>query len=83
MRAEELAEQARLHLQSIFGAGGLAGAFELPADPRAADQTAQTIGTSRVSAEAQTEGISPFSVDSDVRFPLEGFRASNSLPRIS
>ena len=57
------------------GGAGFAGVPKIaPGGVYAADASSQTIGTKGANAAAQTAPGSPFTVEGDLRFPLESMR---------
>ena len=57
------------------GGAGFAGVPKIaPGGVYAADASSQTIGTTGANAAAQTAPGSPFTVEGDLRFPLESMR---------
>ena len=57
------------------GGAGFAGVPKIaPGGVYAADASSQTIGTKGANAAAQTAPGNPFTVEDDLRFPLEGMR---------
>ena len=50
-----------------------------PAGRRTADANPQTIGTTGPSEETQTSYGMPFTMESDIRCPLEGMRNTSSF----
>ena len=57
------------------GGAGFAGVPKIaPGGVYAADASSQTIGTTGANAAAQTAHGSPFTVEGDLRFPLESMR---------
>ena len=47
----------------------------------AADANSQTIGTRGATAATQTASGNPFTLEDDLRFPLEGMRNTSTFPR--
>ena len=57
------------------GGAGFAGVPKIaPGGVYAADASSQTIGTTGANAAAQTAPGNPFTVEGDLRFPLESMR---------
>ena len=57
------------------GGAGFAGVPKVtPGGVYAANAESQTIGTTSANAAAQTARGNPFTVEDDLRFPLEGMR---------
>ena len=57
------------------GGAGFAGVPKVaPGGVHAADAFSQTIGTTGATAATQTASGNPFTVEDDLRFPLEGMR---------
>ena len=57
------------------GGAGFAGVPKVaPGGVNAADAFSQTIGTTGATAATQTASGNPFTVEDDLRFPLEGMR---------
>ena len=64
------------------GGAGFAGVPKVaPGGVYAADASSQTIGTTGANAAAQTAPGSPFTVEGDLRFPLESMRNTSMFGR--
>ena len=62
------------------GGAGFAGVPRIaPGGVDAADAFSQTIGTTGATAATQTALGNPFTVEGDLRFPLEGMRNTSML----
>ena len=62
------------------GGAGFAGVPRIaPGGVDAADAFSQTIGTTGATAATQTASGNPFTVEGDLRFPLEGMRNTSML----
>ena len=60
---------------SVYLRSGPAGYYA------AADANSQTIGTTGAAAATQTASGNPFTLDGDIRFPLEGMRNTSTFDR--
>ena len=64
------------------GGAGFAGVPKVaPGGIYAADASSQTIGTTGANAAAQTAPGNPFTLEGDLRFPLESMRNTSTFPR--
>ena len=64
------------------GGAGFAGVPKVtPGGVYAADASSQTIGTTGANAAAQTAPGNPFTLEGDLRFPLESMRNTSTFPR--
>ena len=64
------------------GGAGFAGVPKIaPGGVYAADASSQTIGTTGADAAAQTAPGNPFTVEGDLRFPLESMRNTSMFGR--